>query len=205
MADAAAVARVYIASWRSSYQGIIPASVLRDMDQVRETIYWRRVLAKGSGAVVACVGHSIVGFITFGPARDQRRASTQNAVRSLAAPTTDDARAMLNPCAEVFTVYLLDAHKHHGLGRRMMAAAAEQMLADGYSSACVWVLRDNPARGFYERLGGEFGADKTIIVSGAPLRVVSYVWSDLKDLEGIAARLALIPLPENLRWPEQQK
>src|SRR3546814_2264859 len=41
-----------------------------------------------------------------------------------------------------------------GLGRRLMAAIAEQLMADGYKAVRVWALRDNPCRGFYTALGG---------------------------------------------------
>ena len=38
--------------------------------------------------------------------------------------------------------------------RRLMSAAFAAMQERGFSRSFLWVLRDNPARFFYERAGG---------------------------------------------------
>lgn len=42
-----------------------------------------------------------------------------------------------------------------------------------------WVLRDSPARGFYEAMGGRPLETKMIEISGCALEEVRYVWDDL--------------------------
>ena len=40
------------------------------------------------------------------------------------------------------------------------------------------VLADNPSRGFYEHLGGLLAGDNEIVLGGARLKELAYVWPD---------------------------
>jgi hypothetical protein len=46
----------------------------------------------------------------------------------------------------------------------------------------VWVLADNPSRGFYEKLGGKFVYEKAVRIGGIALREVAYGWEDIQPL-----------------------
>ena len=46
----------------------------------------------------------------------------------------------------------------------------------------VWTLGENPCRRFYERLGGEFVAEKEIEIGEQKLVEVAYGWKDLNVL-----------------------
>jgi hypothetical protein len=48
----------------------------------------------------------------------------------------------------------------------------------GHHGLLVWVLADNPARGFYERLGGHPAGENHVLVGGKRLREIAYVWPD---------------------------
>ena len=71
-----------------------------------------------------------------------------------------------------------------GIGRALMGVMAEHLIAKGFSSASVWVFRDNPdARLFYEALGGEkTGIDGEWTILGVALPDMSYGWRDLSKL-----------------------
>ena len=184
LADAAAMANVYVQSWRSSYAGIVPRSVLSALSVPHERTYWREALRQpppGRHSIVVERGGKVVGFATCGPSRDG----------------SDSA-----DLGEIYTIYLLAEAQRKGLGRRLLAEAAAQMQADGLKRACVWVLRDNPGRRFYEKLSGELDGEKTVSVSGAPLMVVRYVWDETAWLEEAAAQLAGIELPAILNTAE---
>jgi hypothetical protein len=44
----------------------------------------------------------------------------------------------------------------------------------------VWVLADNPSRGFYEQMGGRYVMEKEIVIGGdKPLQEVAYGWPDI--------------------------
>lgn len=178
-ADAEGVARVYVRSWRATYRGLVPAATLARMTEANEAPYWRQALTRsGQRAVVATDGkENVAGFLTAGPDRSGGDRFT----------------------AEVYTLYLLPELTRRGLGRRLMAAAAEQLMADGYKAARVWALRDNPSRAFYPALGGAPAGAKTVLVDNAPLAVVCYEWTSLEALEERAAGLSAMPLPDFLR------
>jgi hypothetical protein len=52
-------------------------------------------------------------------------------------------------------------------------------VATGRPSAILWVLRDNPSRFFYERLGARQVRHRTLAVGGGAVEAVAYGWRDL--------------------------
>jgi hypothetical protein len=46
----------------------------------------------------------------------------------------------------------------------------------------LWVLAENPARRFYERLGGQPVSTKTVTIGGVPLTEVAYGWLDARTI-----------------------
>jgi hypothetical protein len=85
------------------------------------------------------------------------------------------------------------AHQRQGIGRRLMALMAQDLLARELCGAALWVLRDNqPARRFYEMLGARLVSqrvetvDEFISGEGARaqdmLHEVAYGWPDLSIL-----------------------
>jgi GNAT superfamily N-acetyltransferase len=77
---------------------------------------------------------------------------------------------------EVAAIYVLREAQGQGAGRRLMAAMARRLIAEGERSMALWVLEANaPARRFYERLDGRLIAERT---DGTD-REVAYGWRDL--------------------------
>lgn len=176
--DAAGIARVHVQSWRSTYPGLIPDTFLVGLSEPAAAARWRALAearGPGHGAMVAvdASGHltpdrtpgTIVGIASFGAWRT----------------------AMEDYAGEFHALYLLDEAKGLGIGRRLMAAMAERMLAANVGSAAVWCLSDNPSRWFYERLGGVRIAERPIRFAGASLLEVAYGWHDLAPLARLSA------------------
>ncbi|HEX9677069.1 MAG TPA: GNAT family N-acetyltransferase, partial [Anaerolineales bacterium] len=69
-----------------------------------------------------------------------------------------------------------------GCGRDLMLCSAERLLREGMRSMLLWVLAENPSRGFYERLGGRQLEEKQITIEQDVLTEVAYGWADLQDL-----------------------
>jgi len=159
-ADAEAVARIYVETWRSAYPGILPDQVLIGMSQDRQEATWRAILSErgGQSAFVAeCGAAGVVGFATAGPAR-------------------------VGPAGyrgEVYTLYVLEDHQGRGLGRRLLSASLAALHARRLGPALVWVLGANPARFFYEAMGGRPLAQRTARMGGAEHEELAYGWADL--------------------------
>lgn len=56
---------------------------------------------------------------------------------------------------------------------------ADDLASRGFNSLVIWVLKDNPACRFYERLGGRRMAEKVVEIGGKELTDVANVWPDL--------------------------
>jgi GNAT superfamily N-acetyltransferase len=162
--DAGAIAMVHIDSWRTTYKGIIPDHVLDGLDYVRNNMRMRDMLGD-LGEMKCCFvadddDGRIVGFAFGGPNRE----------------------ADTGYNAELYGIYLLKDYQGRGLGKRLVRKVAEWLAKRNYDSMLVWVLEKNPARYFYEALGGQPVGRKQITIGNVPLEELSYGWPDLREL-----------------------
>lgn len=166
--DAAAIAAVHVAAWRSAYAGILRDAYLAELSEQRLGLFYQRaILDRRDGhavfvATVAGPGQAmpeVVGFASGGRAR--RRGLAEG---------------------EVETLYVLDDHREQGCGRRLMRAMAAHLRAIGCNSALVWVLGDNPSRFFYRHLGGRLAMQETIRVAGQSVPQQAQIWDPIDTL-----------------------
>ncbi len=162
-ADAAGIARVHIDTWRDTYAGIVPTRILLKMSERAHMAMWSAELARsrGDGAIVVAdaAGDGVVGFGSCGRAR-------------LAEPPY---------AGEVFTLYVDPDHQGTGVGKRLLATLFRRLLALDLPSALIWVLADNPARFFYQAMGGALVAVRTQRLWGIEWPESGYGWPDLKQ------------------------
>ena len=154
-ADAGAVARVQVQSWREAYRGIVPTEYLDQLSVAAHERQWRRSLASGTWAFVAELENQIVGFGSGGLSRTRRDIT-----------------------GELHLLYLIRACHRRGIGRALFDACHYELARGGHRGLLVWVLAENDARRFYERLGGELSGESVVTIAGARLREVAYVWRD---------------------------
>lgn len=158
--DAAQVAAVHVRSWQDAYQGLLPQDFLDRLDPAQRIPGWERTLAESGlpqgGTLVADEGETILGFVTFGPSRDE---------------DTDPERV-----GEVMAIYLRPQAWGQGLGRQLMAAAVGYLADAGFEQAILWVLNSNDrARGFYKACGWRAdGAEKQDAMPGFTVSEVRY-------------------------------
>lgn len=164
--DAPGIGAVHVASWRSTYAGVLPDDFLAHLSVARQTAYYERAIRIGLGVHVAVLSipempgsTRVVGFST---ARRNRASAVAE--------------------GEVETLYVTDDWKEHGLGRMLLRASAQHLAAMGCKSAFAWVLRDNPATFFYERLGGKRVAMSTTRVGGSDVPQTAYAWDPIERL-----------------------
>ena len=74
--DAAAIARVHVESWRSTYAGLLPERLLLKLSNAQhESRWWRHVLGRFRRSHFVYVAEDprdgVVGFISGGAARDR--------------------------------------------------------------------------------------------------------------------------------------
>jgi len=163
-ADAPGIARVHVDSWRTTYAGIVSAEFLANLSyeksEARNRAFMTEPGVNRHFFVAGDESGRIVGFATGGPVRGDM-------------PGFD---------GELYGIYLLKEYQRQGIGGRLVRALADALAGDGFRSMLVWVLADNPARGFYEALGGRFVRQQTITIGGQELAEVAYGWEDIRSL-----------------------
>lgn len=160
--DAAAIAGIHVATWRTAYRGLLPDDFLASLDEAWYAERWRRALGDPSGRVyVAEAAGAVVGFASGGRER-----------------AGEDGYE-----GELYAIYIRDEAQGRGHGRRLVQAVAGGLRELGLRDMIVWVLRDNqPARRFYERLGGIYVRAQPITIGSALLQEVSYGWKSLDSV-----------------------
>ena len=175
-ADATAIGRVHVETWQSAYAGLLPDVMLARMSDVRHSAMWAHSLSNPHEARGIFVADDeqmgVVGFGSCGPVRDPPE-------------DLDDKGRM----GEVYLLYVESDFQNQGLGRRLLDAMLRQLQADGCDTAILWMLADNPARFFYEGLGGAPVGRRADRMAGTQVEEVAYAWRDL-DAPLVRRRLA---------------
>ena len=126
-ADAPAIAAVQVASWRTSYDGLLPSEVLASLPVEQFAAHWEQSIAKPKEArqrvLVALERATVRGFVTTGPSVDAD-----------ADPGRD---------AEVGELVVHPAATGAGHGSRLLHAAVDTMRADRFSRATIWLATTN--------------------------------------------------------------
>lgn len=155
-ADAAAIGAVHVAAWRSAYPGILPEAYLARLSVARQARHYEAAIRGGEIVHVAVAEGRVVGFATAGRAWENRLAE-----------------------GEIQTLYVLDDWRDRGLGRALMQASGAALAGLGCRDAFLWVLRDNPSRWFYARMGGRPAAEGLVHVAGIAVPQTAFVWSPI--------------------------
>jgi len=161
LADAGAIADVYVETWHDTYAGIIPDPILLGLTRAGQTASWARhfraAADPGQTLVATDKDDAIVAFGNCGRSSGELAAYT----------------------GEVFTLYVAPDAQGRGVGRALLAALFGGLHEGGMNSALVWVLADNPARFFYHAMGGALIATRNEPFHGVELSAQAYGWPDI--------------------------
>ena len=153
--NALEISRIYAASWKSAYRGMIPQGYL---DQLREDA-WMPVSGQWlSGTEVKALsvweGKEMLGCSFFGESRE----------------------ASLPAAGEIISLYLKPEAFGKGYGGALFRAVVDSLRDEGYRQAFLWVLEKNVrARAFYEKYGmAPTGKSKSVEIAGEALLHVQY-------------------------------
>ncbi|AIQ91930.1 MULTISPECIES: GNAT family N-acetyltransferase [Methylobacterium] len=154
-ADLGGLSKVFDASWREAYRGIIPGVALERVISTRDRAWWQSALRRGRPIAVVETGELVVGYAAYGRTRSRA----------------------LGTEAEIDELYLLPEYQGVGLGRRLFRAVRNDLADHGLTRLGVWSLEDNVRAGaFYEGLGGVAGPRALDRVAGIPLPKVGFLF-----------------------------
>ena len=168
-ADATAIARVHVDGWRTTYAGILPTGFLASLSYEERERSWSRALSAAGKRSFTYVAEDedgrVVGFASGGPEREGD--STYK--------------------GELYAIYVLAQCQRRGVGRLLTAAVVRRLVEQDIDSMLLWVLADNPSRGFYESLGARRIREKAVEVGSIDVIEVAYGWTNLKYLFNLVA------------------
>jgi GNAT superfamily N-acetyltransferase len=148
--DISSLARVHVQSWHETYTGLMPQSVLDGITVEAREAQWIRTLESPAMRVfVAQRNDEVVGFTSFGA-----RASEDH--------------------AELFTLYVLKVHHGQGIGKELWETVLGFLEIQNIKKLVLWVLENNPTRGFYEHFGGVALDRKVETIQDAQIVEVMY-------------------------------
>lgn len=169
--DAETLAALHTESWRSAYRGILSDDYLDGTIFDERRKYWQE---------------------SVNAPRPERRFV-------LIAEQADEAVAFVSVFLDEEPGYGALLHNLHvrphlkgqGLGKLLMAKAAQWTLEQNVKQMYLWVFEaNNEARKFYESLGGKAVEEKLESVAGNVERnLLRYVWDDLTLLSNLKERL----------------
>ena len=107
--DAVDIADVHVATWRATYRGLMPQSLLDGLSVEARTAVWRRILRDDVGSTLVAIEQAakrVVGFVSVGPSRD-----------------TDPDRAL----SELYAIYLHPDYWGRGAGNHLLDCGLAQL------------------------------------------------------------------------------
>ena len=152
--DELAVARIHVRAWQVGYRGLLPDGYLgglRAEDRAARYTFARTDPGRPQ-TIVAVRGDAVLGFATTGPAGGAGGAG------------------------ELLALHVEPDRWRGGVGRALIAAARDRLVAGGFAEAVLWLLDGNErAARFYEADGWAFdGTDRTDEVWGITVRERRY-------------------------------
>ena len=153
--DLRQISYIHVDTWRDAYRGIIDSYILGKLSYGRSQDNWKNCMAKLSDYFyVAEKDDIVVGFITGGNLRDEE----------------------LLYDAEVYAMYILPEYQKQGIGKMMLDQIVIDFHHEGWKQFLIWCLEKNPARAFYESLGGVHTHAAKITIGGRNLIKNGYLF-----------------------------
>jgi L-amino acid N-acyltransferase YncA len=156
--DVPAIAGILIDTWRRTFRGLLPDSFLNELSEAVQIDRYRKRMALKEHICSVALKQSgeFVGFVSAGPCRH-------------AGPT-------IYPY-ELYALYVKQHAQGIGLGRALFQAMATSIPFVGGGGLMVWVLENNPHRGFYQHLGGREFTRASVSLNGQNFTEIAYGWS----------------------------
>lgn len=168
IADSSAIAQIEVETWQSTYPGMLSSNTLVGMSTDRQARVWRHVVGRWPASVwlAETDDGQPLGFGHCGRQRDRAVACD----------------------GEIYMLYVLPDAQGMGVGRQLLLTQFAHLVDCGMRSAVIWVLKANPSRFFYERLGGRLVMTRLTPCGGQWLDTLGYAWPDLSAVLSAAAR-----------------
>lgn len=167
MADISGVTKVHVENWKETYKGIFPDDFLEQVSYKTRLERWELTFEKaieGGSMTHVAVNHSdeIVGFSLAGTMRD--------------------ATLRMRYTCELYGIYVHPVYQEQGMGKQLMLASAMYMRSLHHERMGLWVLKENPSKGFFEKTGAEQMYNKPVEIAGETFENLALGYENLDQL-----------------------
>ncbi|MFX1388520.1 MAG: GNAT family N-acetyltransferase [Promethearchaeota archaeon] len=171
ISDTFGIVKVLVDTWRSTYSHIISKETLQKRTYEYIEPRWRERIKNLTKEDVMYVAENdkqgIVGIIW-------------------------GRTEMLNPIdkivdlekfnGELCAIYVLKNYQRRKIGVNLVSRVVNYLLKHNIHSMLVWVLKENPYKKFYEKLGARFIVDKFLEIENEKYLESAYVWEKIEDI-----------------------
>jgi ribosomal protein S18 acetylase RimI-like enzyme len=164
--DSLAIARIQVNSYLSAYAPILPAEYLEHFTVAEQEQDWRDWFTANPDEILTVAisaSDELVGYASGKP----------------------NPKELPPYEGELVALHVSSGIHRQGVGRQLVAAVAQGLQTRGCRSLFLWVLDGNPARSFYEKLGGQYITAKpweNNDTFGVKVSEVAYGWLDILEL-----------------------
>jgi len=164
--DSPEIARIQVDSYTNTYASIFPSKYLAHFTYAEQEVDWRDWFASETEDVLLVAENQegqIAGYALGGSNGDET----------------------LSFDSELIALHVPEAFQRLFIGTRLFAAVCARLQERGCRSVFLWVLEENAARGFYEKLGGrQFSrrAWQNNAYFGTHIHELAYGWREIQTI-----------------------
>lgn len=159
--DALDIAKVQVDSWRTTYKGIVSDDYLDRLDYKKREEVWKKAVVQNTAFLLIGNEDETVGFAVGGPERSEEHVGFDG---------------------ELYAIYLYEEAQGNGGGRQLFDAVVSDLIERGFESMIIIALEDNPACGFYEKMGGVVIGKEKSEIGGDEFTELVFGWRDIKKI-----------------------
>ena len=156
--DIKGLAKVNVDSWRTTYKNIVPDTYLDSMSYDLREKSFQKALDDEQVIVYLAEDEEVVGYIIGGKNREIEEFPAYE--------------------GELYALYILKEFHGRGIGKELVSKLFDELKAREIQHVMVKVLKDNPAKLFYQRLGAKYVDVTCFEISHSKLAEEVYGWEN---------------------------
>ena len=169
LSDLSGIVKVNVDTWKTAYRGIISEEYLKSLNYKDKKENWKQRLENPTHGAIIYVAetdhHEIIGFTLATLEKYNPTIALLQAERYT---------------GEICATYVLKDFRHKRVGTELINLVVKYFRANNIDSMITWVLKENPSRRFYEKLGGNLLGEQYIEIEGKKYIEVAYGWENLE-------------------------
>lgn len=171
ISDLSGIVKVNVDTWKTAYKGIISEKYLQSVSYEDKEENWKQRLENPTlGAIIyvaetdqnEIVGFALATLEKYNPIVALLQAERYN--------------------GEICAIYILEEFQHKRIGTELVYLVAKYFKLNNIYSMITWVLKENPSRRFYEKLGGKFLGEQSIEIGGIRYIEIAYGWENIEEI-----------------------